>query len=113
MENKTSFLEPLIERVEEYGKTSFELIKLKVIDKSAKISSTFLYRGIGLFVFGIFLVFANIGLALWLGDLLGKIYFGFLCVAGFYAFVLGALFFILNNWIKKQINNSIILQLLK
>ncbi len=41
MEDKLNFIEPLFERVEEYGKTSYELFKLKTIDKTSNILSTF------------------------------------------------------------------------
>lgn len=108
MENKTSYFEPLFERLEEYGKTSFDLIKLKTLDKITEILSIYISRGLALFVFSIFIVFANIGLALWLGDLIGKNYYGFLCVAGFYAVVWGVLAFVLNDRIKRSISNSLI-----
>ena len=113
MENKTSYFEPLFERLEEYSKTSFELIKLKTLEKTTEIFSIYISRGLALFVFSIFIVFANIGLALWLGDLLGKTYYGFLCVAGFYAIVWGVLAFVLDGAIKRSINNSLITKFLK
>ena len=45
MENRSIFIEPLLERVEEYGKTSFELYKLKAISQTAKLVSTLVSRG--------------------------------------------------------------------
>lgn len=72
----------LFDKIENYGKTSFELYKLKTISKSAKVISTFVSRGAFAIVFLMCLIFASIGLALWLGDMLGKSYYGFLCVAG-------------------------------
>ena len=40
MEDKANLLESLLERGEEYGKTSLELLKLKVLDKSSGVLST-------------------------------------------------------------------------
>jgi lipopolysaccharide export LptBFGC system permease protein LptF len=108
MENKTSYLEPLFERIEEYSKTSYELKKLKVLGKTADVLSAYISRGLTLIVFSVFIVFANIGLALWLGDLTGKTYYGFVFVAAFYFVVWGVLFFFLHNWIKKIVCNSLI-----
>lgn len=112
MENKLNFMEPLIERVEEYGKTSFELFKLTAVDKTATVASTFASRGAAVLFLFMFVIIANIGLSLWLGDLLGKVYYGFFCVAGFYGVVGGVLYFFMHNWVKKRISNSIISQLL-
>ncbi|MES2592837.1 MAG: hypothetical protein V4608_13220 [Bacteroidota bacterium] len=112
MEDKINFIEPLVERAEEYGKTSLELLKLKAADKTAELTSTFISRGAVVLVLSIFIVFANIGLALWLGDLLGKSYYGFMCIAGFYGIIGAVLYFFMHNWIKKRVSDSIILQLL-
>lgn len=112
MEDKMSFIEPLFERAEAYGKTSLELFKLKALDKTTEIVSTGISRGITVMVFSIFLLFINIGVALWLGDLLGKSYYGFFCVAGFYGILGVVLYFFMHKSIKKCVGNSVILQLL-
>lgn len=112
MENKIIFMEPLIERVEEYGKTSYELFKLKTVDKTAGIISAFVTRSIFILILSIFIFILSIGAALWLGDVLGKSYYGFFCVAGFYGIIVGGVCFFTRNRIKKSVNNSIISQLL-
>jgi hypothetical protein len=112
MEDKIAFIEPLIERFDAYGKASFALIKLRLVEKTAGVFSTFIARCVVVIVFSMFVVSLNIGVALWLGDLLGKTYYGFFCVAGFYGLIGLILYFFLNNWMKKQLNNSIILQML-
>lgn len=108
MENRMYILEPLFDRAEDYAKTSFELYKLKTISKTAEVVSTFVSRGAVLIVLSMFLVFVSIGLALWLGDLLGKTYLGFFCVAAFYIVLGGVLFYFLHQYIKRQVSNSII-----
>ena len=112
MEDKINFIEPLFTRAEEFGKTSFELIKLKALDKTTNVVSTVISRSITVFVLMMFIVIINIGVALWLGDLLGKTYYGFFIVAAFYALLGGVLYFFLHNWIKQRIGNSIISNIL-
>lgn len=112
MEHKGNFIEPLLERAESYGKTSLQLLKLKAVDKTADITSTFISRGIVVAVITLFIVIVNIGLALWIGDLLGKSYYGFFCVAAFYLILGGVLYFFMHETIKKQIGNSIVSQIL-
>ena len=105
--------EPLIERAEQYAKTSIELIKLKSYEKTADVTSGLISRGAALLVISIFVVLVNIGLSLWLGDILGKTYLGFFCVAGFYAILGCILYFVLHERIKKRISNSLITQLFR
>lgn len=112
MENNTTIFEPLFERAHTYGKTSFELCKLKVVEKTSGVSSTFASRAIAFFVFSLFVLMASFGVALWLGELLGKAYYGFLVVAGFYVIVGCVLYFFMHGWIKKSINDSIIKEIL-
>lgn len=112
MESKSSLIEPLLERAEEYGKVSFELAKLKTLDKTADIVSTLLSRLIVLFFLTLFLLILSIGIALWLGDLLGKNYYGFLIVASFYGFI-GIVLVVIHPFLKTRLNNSIVKQMFK
>ncbi len=112
MEDKLNHIEPLFERAEEFGKTSLELIKLKAMDKTAEIVSTSVSRGAVILFFSMFTVIVNIGIALWLGDILGKSYYGFFCVAGFYGVIGSVLYFFMHDWIKKRVSNSLISQML-
>lgn len=112
MEDKINLIEPLFEKAEAYGKTSYELLKLKALDKTAEVVSTFVSRGAVVLVISIFIIIINIGVSLWLGDLLGKQHYGFFCVAGFYGLIGGILYFLMHNRIKKSVSNSIISQML-
>jgi hypothetical protein len=111
MEPKTSLLEPLFEKAETFGKTNLELIKLKSIDKTATLSANAVSRLLFLSVVVIFAITVNIALALWVGDLLGKNYYGFLAVAALYA-VLGIVLFFSHSSIKSRVYNSVLTQLL-
>ncbi len=107
-----SFIEPLFERAEAYGKTSLELIKLKALHKTTEVVSTGVSRGIVVMVVSMFLILISVGGALWLGDLLGKSYYGFFCVAGFYGILGVVIYAFMHKWIKKCVSNSLISQLL-
>lgn len=112
MDDKLNFIEPLFEKAEEYGKTSYELFKLKTVDKVSNTISSFILKGIVIFIFSMCLGLLSIGASIYLGELLGKLYYGFICVAIFY-FIIGSIVsFLMNSWIKKCINNSIISQIL-
>lgn len=72
MEDKTSLLEPLLDSAKEYSKTSYELIKLKAVDKAVDVSSTLLSRLLFLSVLLLFIISLNIGISLWLGNCAGN-----------------------------------------
>jgi len=113
MEDQESLIESLIEKGEQYGKTTLELLKLKTIDKSADVVSTLVSWAIVIVFAVLFFLILNIGVALWIGELLGKSYYGFFVVAGFYA-LLAILFGIFRKqMIKRPINNSIVEQVLE
>lgn len=112
MENKVLFIEPLVEKAEQYGKTSYQVIKLKAIYTTTKVASTVASRGVFILTISMAIIVLTIGVALWLGEILGKSYYGFFCVAAFYAIIGGILYFCLHNKIKKYVSNSIISQIL-
>lgn len=112
MEDQT-LIESLIEKGEQYGKTTIELLKLKTLDKSADVASTLISWSIVIVFAVLFFLILNIGVALWIGELLGKSYYGFFAVSGFYA-LLALIFAIFRKqFIKRPVNNSIITQVLE
>jgi hypothetical protein len=60
-----------------------------------------------------FALVLNLGVALWLGELLGKSYYGFFIVAAFYLLAGLVLHFFLQRWIRKPISDLIITQALQ
>lgn len=103
-----SFLEPLFEKAEAYCKTSYQLFILKTNKKIVENLSILVSRGMAILAIFIFIIFASIGISLWLGDLLGSMYFGFFCVSGFYGLMGVILYYFMHDWIKIQIGNLII-----
>ncbi len=112
METETTFIKPLLDSAEAYAKTSVELLKLHTLDKSASVASQFASGTVVFFFLTMFIFCINIAFALWLGELLGKVYFGFLVLALFYATLAAILYFFRYNWLKVYFNNAIISQVL-
>lgn len=100
MENTSNTLESLMEQAAEYGLSSYELVKLKALDKCADSASSFLSHTVVVVILSSIILFLNLGAAIWQGDLLGKMYYGFLAVAGFYVIVACTAHYILQKWIK-------------
>jgi len=113
MEDTTKLMESILERAVEYGKTSFELVKLKALDKTTDVISTTIPHTVVIILVASFLLFFNLGLSFWLGEILGNIYFGFFVVAAFYGVSAIVLHFFMHKWLKKHIGNYFIKQVLK
>jgi len=113
MREKDLLFDPLLEIASDCGKTTYELIKLKLLDKVSDIVSSIIPLTIVFVLFTSFLIFVNLGFAFWLGEILGKIYFGFFAVALFYGLTGIILHFLFHKKIKKYICNYIIKKALK
>src|SRR5688572_2187067 len=108
MENSGSIIETLFEKAEAYSKTSFELGKLKSIETTSSVLTFLVSRLSVIVTISLFTLMVNVGIALWLGELLGKLYYGFFIVAGFYC-VAGIVFHLfLHRWIKEPFSDLII-----
>jgi len=59
------------------------------------------------------MLFVNLGLALWLGEILGKTFYGFLVVAAFYGIIGMIIHFFMHKWLKKLVSDYIIKHMLK
>ncbi len=108
MEDKLNMIETLLERVTELVKTSLELYKLKTVEKTAEVISTVVPRAIVFIVFSSFMLFLNLGLALWLGQVIGHTFYGFFVVAAFYAVIAAVMHFFMHKWLKRVVNEFII-----
>ena len=113
METSSGSVESLFERVESYGKTSYELAKLKSLQATTRVVSSLISRLSAILMLSLFLLVLNIGIALWLGEFLGKSYYGFFIVAGFYLLAGMVLYFFLHQPIKRTVSDLIVRQALK
>lgn len=107
-EQDNSHIEELFEKAEAFGKTSLELYRLKAIEKLADVSSNLVSNIVIILCFALFFMMLNVGLALWIGDLLGTAYLGFLIVAGFYLLLLLVVYALRDSIIKEPISKSIL-----
>ena len=113
MEAPVSLIETMFEKVEAYAKTTIELTRLRALETSAKVITSFVSRLSVIVMFSLFALVLNIGIALFLGDLLGKIYYGFFIVAAFYLLAGILLHYYMHKWIKRPISEMIIKQVLE
>ncbi len=114
MENNTTTpIELLIQRAEDYGKTTLTLLKLNAVDKSADMLSYVVIKLVLLMVVVLFLFTFSIGLSLWAGELLGKTYYGFFAVTGLYILIASLMYIFRINWIGTPVRNAVIVELLK
>ena len=113
MESTARTFETLYERAETYGKTTYELSKLKVLETTTVVVTSLVSRLSVILMISMFALVFNIGIALLLGEVLGKSYYGFFIVAAFYLLAGIVLHFFLHKWIKTPLSNLIITQALQ
>lgn len=113
MENNANMIEVLFENATDYSKTSFELIKLKTLDKTSEMISSIIPHSVVFVFIASFMLFLNLGLAFWFGQMLGQVFYGFFLIAAFYIVLGTILHFFMHTWLKKIIQNYIIKQAFK
>lgn len=113
MKDKVILIEVLFEKVESYTKTTLELYRLRAIDKITDVFATIASSLIIAVIIALFFILISIGLALYLGELLGKSYYGFFALSGFYALI--ALIIAMNRraWLEIKLNDFLINQIFK
>lgn len=84
MKTSANIIESLLERVEAYGKTSVDLIRFRAIEAGIVGASSLISVFGGTLIIVLSTLFLSIGMALWLGDLLGKAQYGFFIIALLY-----------------------------
>lgn len=107
-EEEISEFEMLYAKVETFGTTSYELAKLKSLEVTTIVATSLISVMSVTVMVVLFTIVFNVGVALWLGDVLGKAYYGFFIVALFYLVVGVILHFFLRKWIKGPISKLII-----
>ena len=113
MEDNAKLIETLLEKAADFGKTGYELAKLKALDKTSDVVSSFIPNSIAFLVLASFLLFLSLGSAFWLGEILGKTWYGFFVLAAFYGISWIVVNFLIHKWLKKLFCNYIIKQVLK
>ena len=76
-EGHVEMIESLFEKAVDYGKTSLRLVKLKTLSKTSDVVSSLLSHLVVLLFALSFMLFLSLGLAIWIGEMLGKTFYGF------------------------------------
>lgn len=113
MESPKDAVASLFEQAEEYGKTTIELYKLKMLNSVTELVTSLVSKISVFIVFLLFVIILSVGIALFLGELLGKTYYGFFIVSGFYLLTGIVMHFFMRKWIQAPISESIIKQTLE
>jgi len=108
METQAHPFESLFERAGEYLETRIELVKLKSVEKSSDIISSTMATVPIILALILSIMILSIGVALWIGEQIGKSYYGFFIVGGFYIFIALAGYIFRNRLLKVLIANSFI-----
>ena len=113
MENIATNIDKLYQKAEQYSKTTLEIVKLKTVDKTSDIISSLAVSLILILIVAIFSLFINVGIALWIGNIMENTALGFFIVSGFYLLLGIIVYFNKESLIKTPIDNLIIKKLLK
>ena len=108
MSTVSEHVEAIVGKAAEYAEARAKLLKLKVVDKTSDTASDIASSGVSLLFILFFVLIASIGLALFLGELLGKNYYGFFVVAGVYGLVGLIIYANRKSFIKRPVSNFLI-----
>lgn len=112
MENNTTNLEGVYEKLKDYTDTRINLLKLKTVNKVSGILSTLLSTLI-LTVMLVLVIFCiSVAFALLIGEWLGSAYLGFFIVAGVYIIIGLILYSARRKFLREPISNKLLKELL-
>lgn len=112
MENQSSPVESLIDRVKTYVETRIDLLRLKAIEKSSSFLSLIISMLVVILVTFIAILLISVGIALLLGDLLGKGYYGFFIIGALYLITGLVLYSMRDKILKSPIADGMIKNLM-
>jgi len=113
MEETKNDLELLLSDAGDFLETKASLWKLKTVDTLVESVST-LASGVGIICMtGVFILIMSIGLALFIGDWLGKSYYGFFIIGGCYGIVCLLFYLFRDRWMKEPLSNILIRKIFK
>lgn len=113
MDTNYEIVETVFKRIENLTTNQTALIKLKLYNKTADLATFLAMKAIIVTVLGLFFILLNIGLSLWIGEMLGKTYFGFFVLAAFYAVAAIFIKTSVYKYLQQQINMRVLSKILK
>ncbi|MEO8962536.1 MAG: phage holin family protein [Ginsengibacter sp.] len=112
MENNTSNLEELFEKVKVYADTRINLFKLKAINKASSFLSTLVSTLILIAILVFVIFFISLAIALLIGEWIGSAYLGFFIVAGIYIIIGLIIYSARSKFLREPISNKLLKELL-
>jgi len=113
MEDYARLFETLLERVADYFKTTVELVRFKAVSKITELGSALIPNAFMIGMIASALLFLNVGLAIWLGYVLGNVCYGFLAVGAFHALLTLVFRLFFYKSLKRMFSRQLIKALLK
>ena len=112
MENESTNVEELFQKLRDYADTRLDLFKLKSINKVSGFMSSVIYILILVILLSIVLLCITIGVALLIGASIGNVYYGFFIVGGIYIIIGLILYSLREKLIKIPLINKLIKELI-
>jgi len=113
MEEQAPDIDNLLSDAGDYIETRTTLWKLKAIESLSDVSAE-LVSGLGMIVISSFVIIIfSIGLALLIGDWIGKSYYGFFILGGLYAIIALIVYTRRGRWLKEPFSSMLIRKILK
>ena len=112
METKPTNVEDLFQKIKDYADVRMNLFKLKSINKVSGFMSVFATLFILVILFTTILVCVTVGLAILLGEWMGKLYLGFFVMGGVYLIIGLILYLMRDKLIKTKVSDQLIKQLI-
>lgn len=113
MANTKELFHELVGKIEDYGRTSVELSKLKAVQTTARIAGRLASNSIFILILSMFILVLSIGISFWVGDALGETYYGFFIVSGAYLLLFLILKAFATQLVHRPVKRMIIKELLK
>ena len=113
MEDQQQDIDILLSDAGDFIETRTNLWKLKAVESLVDVSGE-LVSGLGMIVISSFVVIIfSIGLALLIGDWMGKSYYGFFIIGGLYGIAALVIYARRGRWLKDPFSNMLIRKILK
>jgi hypothetical protein len=112
MENQPNTISSLFETAGDYIETRIDLFKLKTVDKSSDIVASIVAVLAVTLLLVLGFIIINIGICIWLGTLLGQLWYGYFVVGGFYMIVGALVLLFKNKWIKQPVSDIVVKKIL-
>jgi hypothetical protein len=113
MQDQQTDIDILLSDAGDFIETRTTLWKYKGIESLADVSGE-LVAGLAMIVFVSFVIIVfSIGFALLIGEWLGKSYYGFFIMGGFYSIIAMVIYARRGRWLKDPFSNMLIRKILK